>query len=176
MELPESQRKWKSGHTLSTEVVALTYPRPSNHDWSPSLRSLSETSYHCSPAGGCATQPVHVPRHTILDAWLKLLAEAIVHGIFAPHHARTQDPMWSLAAISGAFSRWRRLWFLRRLDVALPMCRLCSWCRLCCWMPRTTGYSTTLSLGTLLTTDGRACYANALILQIFVSFLDGRLP
>ena len=40
-------------------------------------------------------------------------------------------------------------------------------------MPRTTGYSITLSLGTLLTTDGRACYANALILQIFVSFLVG---
>ena len=31
--------------------------------------------------------PVDVPAHTILDAWLKLLSEAIVHGIFDLHYA-----------------------------------------------------------------------------------------
>ena len=40
----------------------------------------------------------------------------------------------------------------KRLHAAFPMCRLQSWCQLCCWMPRTTCYSTTLSLGTLPTT------------------------
>jgi len=33
-----------------------------------------------------------VPAHTILDAWLKLLGEAVVHGIFAPHQLLTLPP------------------------------------------------------------------------------------
>ena len=43
-------------------------------------------------AGRCGPLPVDVPAHTILDAWLKLLSEAIVHGIFAPHHAAYTPP------------------------------------------------------------------------------------
>ena len=60
------------------------------------------------------------------------------------------DPQWSLAAMSGAF-RAGAAYDLQLPSCAFPMCRLRSWCQLCCWMPRPTIYSTTLSLGILLT-------------------------
>ena len=53
----------------------------------------------------------------------------------------------------------------RRLHAAFPMCRLQSWCQLCCWMPRTSGYSTTLFLGTLPTTIWCSLY-HLIYLQI----------
>ena len=43
-------------------------------------------------SGRCGLLPVDVPAHTILDAWLKLLSEAIVHGIFDLHHAAYTPP------------------------------------------------------------------------------------
>ena len=63
---------------------------------------------------------------------------------------RNHDPKWSLAAMSGAF-RAGAAYDLQLSSCAFPMCRLQSWCQLYCWMPRPTIYSTTLSLGILLT-------------------------
>ena len=82
---------------------------------------------------------------------------------------------WSFSppvpALVGRLSPCRELCALtppmifKRLHAAFPMCRLQSWCQLCCWMPRTTCYSTTLSLGTLPTTNWSSLY-HLIYLQI----------
>ena len=51
----------------------------------------------------CGPLPVDVPAHTILDAWLKLLSEAIVHGIFDLRHAAYTPPPLPGLLISSRF-------------------------------------------------------------------------
>ena len=58
----------------------------------PLLRSISVLTSHFWNATSLRTCFLAVPAHTILDAWLKLLSEAIVHGIFDPHHAVYTPP------------------------------------------------------------------------------------
>ena len=84
-------------------------------------------------------------------------------------------PRWMGSSVamtqSGRLSPCRELCALtppmifKRLHAAFPMCSPQSWCQLCCWMPRTTCYSTTLSLGTLPTTKWCSLY-HLICLQI----------
>ena len=48
--------------------------------------------HSCNDERSIVQKKVDVPAHTILDAWLKLLADAIVHDIFAPHSATYIPP------------------------------------------------------------------------------------
>ena len=73
-------------HYIALSQLPLTYPWPSiTIDLRPYVPFLERHIIAHLIAGRCVPLPVDVPAHTILDAWLKLLAEAIVHGIFAPH-------------------------------------------------------------------------------------------
>ena len=80
-------------HYIALSQLPLTYPWPSiTIDLRPYVPFLERHLVAHLLSGRCGPLPVDVPAHTILDAWLKLLSEAIVHGIFDPHHAAYTPP------------------------------------------------------------------------------------
>ena len=80
-------------HYIALSQLPLTYPWPSiTIDLRPYLPFLERHLVAHLLSGRCGPLPVDVPAHTILDAWLKLLSEAIVHGIFDLHHAAYTPP------------------------------------------------------------------------------------
>lgn len=84
--------------------LPLTYPWPSiTIDLRPYVPFLERHIITHLVAGRCLPMAVDVPAHTILDAWLKLLAEAIVHGIFFPHAATYTPPPLPTALMSSRF-------------------------------------------------------------------------
>ena len=75
-------------HYIALSELPLTYPWPAiTIDLRPYVPFLERHIITHLVAGRCLPLPVDVPAHTILDAWLKILADAIVHVIFAPHLA-----------------------------------------------------------------------------------------
>ena len=84
--------------------LPLTYPWPSiTIDLRPYVPFLERHIITHLVAGRCLPMTVDVPAHTMLDAWLKLLAEAIVHGIFFPHAATYTPPPLPTALMSSRF-------------------------------------------------------------------------
>ena len=80
-------------HYIALSQLPLTYPWPSiTIDLRPYVPFLERHLVAHLLSGRCGPLPVDVPAHTILDAWLKLLSEAIVHGIFDLHHAAYTPP------------------------------------------------------------------------------------
>ena len=80
-------------HYIALSQLPLTYPWPSiTIDLRPYVPFLERHLVAHLLSGRCGPLPVDVPAHTILDTWLKLLSEAIVHGIFDPHHAAYTPP------------------------------------------------------------------------------------
>ena len=80
-------------HYTALSQLPLTYPWPSiTIDLRPYVPFLERHLVAHLLSGRCGPLPVDVPAHTILDAWLKLLSEAIVHGIFDLHHAAYTPP------------------------------------------------------------------------------------
>ena len=80
-------------HYIALSQLPLTYPWPSiTIDLRPYVPFLERHLVAHLLSGRCGLLPVDVPAHTILDAWLKLLSEAIVHGIFDLHHAAYTPP------------------------------------------------------------------------------------
>ena len=80
-------------HYIALSQLPLTYPWPSiTIDLRPYVPFLERHLVAHLLSGRCGPLPVDVPAHTILDAWLKLLSEAIVHGILDPHHAAYTPP------------------------------------------------------------------------------------
>ena len=80
-------------HYIALSQLPLTYPWPSiTIDLRPYVQFLERHLVAHLLSGRCGPLPVDVPAHTILDAWLKLLSEAIVHGIFDLHHATYTPP------------------------------------------------------------------------------------
>ena len=80
-------------HYIALSQLPLTYPWPSiTIDLRPYVPFLERHLVAHLLSGRCGPLPVDVPAHTILDAWLKLLSEAIIHGIFDPHHAAYTPP------------------------------------------------------------------------------------
>ena len=79
-------------HYIALSQLPLTCPWPSiTIDLRPYVPFLERHLVAHLLSGRCGPLPVDVPAHTILDAWLKLLSEAIIHGIFDPHHAAYLD-------------------------------------------------------------------------------------
>ena len=75
-------------HYTALSQLPLTYPWPSiTIDLRPYVPFWERHLVAHLLSGRCGLLPVDVPAHTILDSWLKLLSEAIVHGIFDLHHA-----------------------------------------------------------------------------------------
>ena len=80
-------------HYIALSQLPLTYPWPSiTIDLRPYVPFLERHLVAHLLSGRCGLLPVDVPAHTVLDAWLKLLSEAIVHGIFDLHHAAYTPP------------------------------------------------------------------------------------
>ena len=80
-------------HYIALSQLPFTYPWPSiTIDLRPYVPFLERHLVAHLLSGRCGPLPVDVPAHTILDAWLKLLSEAIVHGIFDLHHAAYTPP------------------------------------------------------------------------------------
>ena len=80
-------------HYIALSQLSLTYPWPSiTIDLRPYVQFLERHLVAHLLSGRCGPLPVDVPAHTILDAWLKLLSETIVHGIFDLHHATYTPP------------------------------------------------------------------------------------
>ena len=80
-------------HYTALSQLPLTYPWPSiTIDLRPYVPFLERHLVAHLLSGRCGPLPVDVPAHTILDSWLKLLSEAIVHGIFDLHHAAYTPP------------------------------------------------------------------------------------
>ena len=80
-------------HYIALSQLPLTYPWPSiTIDLRPYVPFFERHLVAHLLSGRCGLLPVDVPAHTILDAWLKLLSEAIVHGIFDLHHAAYTPP------------------------------------------------------------------------------------
>ena len=80
-------------HYIALSQLPLTYPWPSiTIDLRPFVPFLERHLVAHLLSGRCGPLPVDVPAHSILDAWLKLLSEAIVHGIFDLHHAAYTPP------------------------------------------------------------------------------------
>ena len=75
---------------IALSELPLTYPWPSiTIDLRPYVPFLERHLVAHLLSGRCGPLPVDVPAHIILDAWLKLLSEAIVHGL---HHAAYTPP------------------------------------------------------------------------------------
>ena len=80
-------------HYIALSQLPLTYPWPSiTIDLRPYVPFFERHLVAHLLSGRCGLLPADVPAHTILDAWLKLLSEAIVHGIFDLHHAAYTPP------------------------------------------------------------------------------------
>ena len=78
---------------IDEELYIAPYPWPSiTIDLRPYVPFLERHLVAHLLSGRCGPLPVDVPAHIILDAWLKLLSEAIVHGIFDLHHAAYTPP------------------------------------------------------------------------------------
>ena len=92
-------------HYIALSQLPLTYPWPSiTIDLRPYIPFFERHLVAHLLSGRCGLLQVDVPAHTILDAWLKLLSEAIVHGISMcimlhtlHHHSRA----YSLILASG---------------------------------------------------------------------------
>ena len=91
-------------HYIALSQLPLTYPWPSiTIDLRPYVPFLERHLVAHLLSGRCGLLPVDVPAHTILDAWLKLLSEAIVHGIFDLHHAAYTPPPLPALLMSPSF-------------------------------------------------------------------------